>query len=244
MRNPKWHRDEIILALDLYFRPDRGSLDSKNPKIIALSQTLNKLPIFSTKPDEEKFRNPNGVTLKLSNFLPFDESYKGKGMAGGSKLDKQIFYEFVDKRDELSAIATEIKRLIEDESIRDAISLIEEDEQTYDDSVSEGTALYKWHKVLERNRKIVAQKKKATFDKYGRLVCEACGFDFEARYGDAGRGFIECHHRVPLAQIKVSTRTTLDDLALLCANCHRIIHRNINTLSIQGLKSRLFGGGG
>lgn len=78
MRNPKWHRDEIILALDLYFSADRGSIDDKNKKIVELSQVLNKLPLFPERPDEEKFRNPNGVTLKLSNFLAFDPTYKGK----------------------------------------------------------------------------------------------------------------------------------------------------------------------
>ena len=45
MRNPKWERDEIILTLNLYFDKNRGSLDSNNPKIIELSELLNKLPI-------------------------------------------------------------------------------------------------------------------------------------------------------------------------------------------------------
>lgn len=40
MRNPKWHRDEIILALDLYYDKDLGSMDSGNHKIIALSELL------------------------------------------------------------------------------------------------------------------------------------------------------------------------------------------------------------
>ena len=53
MRNPKWHRDEIILALDLYFSADRGSIDDKNKKIIELSRVLNKLPLFPDRPDEE-----------------------------------------------------------------------------------------------------------------------------------------------------------------------------------------------
>jgi predicted HNH restriction endonuclease len=77
MRNPNWHRDEIILALDLYFSRERGSIDDKNSKIIELSKTLNDLPLFPDRPDEEKFRNPYGVTLKLSNFLAFDPDYKG-----------------------------------------------------------------------------------------------------------------------------------------------------------------------
>ena len=101
MRNPKWHRDEIILALDLYFDSQLGSIDSKNPKIIELSSILNQLPIHKHKPDEMKFRNPNGVTLKLSNFKSLDPNYKGKGMSSTSKLDKLIFNEFFHKKSEL-----------------------------------------------------------------------------------------------------------------------------------------------
>src|SRR5579863_1690342 len=103
MRNPAWHRDEIILALDLYFSKDRGSIDGKNPKIIELSKVLNKLPLFTERPDEEKFRNANGVTLKLSNFLPFDPNYHGKGMTGGSQLDKEVFEEFKNNKNSLKA---------------------------------------------------------------------------------------------------------------------------------------------
>lgn len=89
MRNPKWHRDEIILALNLYLDPYRGSIDSRNPNIIELSNLLNMLPIFEVKPDSEKFRNPNGVSLKMSNFLALDPKYHGRGMSSYSKLDKK-----------------------------------------------------------------------------------------------------------------------------------------------------------
>ncbi len=105
MRNPKWHRDEIILALDLYFSKDRGSIDSRNPKVIQLSKLLNNLPIFKERPDAEKFRNPNGVSLKLSNFQHFDKEYEGKGMDAGSKLDEELFNEFVGQKEKLRAIA-------------------------------------------------------------------------------------------------------------------------------------------
>jgi 5-methylcytosine-specific restriction protein A len=43
MRNPPWQRDEVILALDLYFTKELGSIDFKNPKIIDLSNTLFNL---------------------------------------------------------------------------------------------------------------------------------------------------------------------------------------------------------
>jgi 5-methylcytosine-specific restriction protein A len=236
MRNPKWHRDEIILALDLYFSPTRGSIDGKNPNIIELSKILNSLPLFYNKPDEEKFRNPNGVTLKLSNFLPFDPDYKGKGMTGGSKLDKEVFYEFLHKQDELKAIASEIKKIIADDDLKSKISTIEEDEVTYNDSVLEGQVLYKLHKVRERNREIVTRKKEQALSLFGKLTCEACIFVFEDFYGDIGKNFIECHHLTPLSKFKADSKTTLDSLCLVCSNCHRMLHKKIDSLSLQDLK--------
>src|ERR1700722_11620395 len=135
MRNPKWHRDEIILALDLYLSKERGSIDGNNPKIIELSRVLNRLPLFTQRPDEERFRNPNGVTLKLSNFLPFDPNYSGRGMTGGSKLDEQIFNEYFGRKEELHAIADEIRKASEDDHIRNALTRVGEDEQSSNDSV-------------------------------------------------------------------------------------------------------------
>jgi len=236
MRNPKWHRDEIILALDLYFSDDRGSIDDKNKRIISLSKVLNNLPLFSHRPDETRFRNPNGVTLKLSNFLVFDPNYKGKGMSGGSKLDKEVFEEFYQDRQKLRRIATEITKIAGDPLLRSTLSAVEEDEQTQLDNVIEGQVLYKLHKVRERDSKIIASKKDQAFKLLGKLACEACIFQFENYYGDIGKGFIECHHKTPLANFKVATTTSLDDLALVCSNCHRMLHRKIDTITVEDLR--------
>ncbi|NLR79134.1 HNH endonuclease [Chitinophaga eiseniae] len=235
-RNPKWHRDEIMLALHLYFSPDRGSIDAKNPKIIALSQLLNELPLVTNRPDKERFRNPNGVTLKLSNFLPFDEHYTGKGMTSGSKLDKEIFLEFQHKKDLLGKIAKEITAIAKNKALKEEILQVEEDEQTLTDAVEEGAILYKLHKVRERVPSIVKDKKEAVLKEKGKLSCEVCGFDFHDCYGEVGKGFIECHHITPLADMKVSRRTTLADLALVCSNCHRMLHKKIDDISIESLR--------
>ena len=160
MRNPKWHRDEIILALDLYFDKDLGPMDSRNPKIIALSELLNRLPIFDHKPDQQTFRNPNGVTLKLSNFKALDPNYKGKGMEAYSKLDKEVFEEFSSNTKLLHRIANEIRQISEDTKLSNAVSKIENDEMSETDSVKEGQLLYKLHKVRARDRRIIKEKKK------------------------------------------------------------------------------------
>ena len=59
MRPPRWHRDEIILALDLYRTIEPKEMDNKNPKVIELSELLNKLPIHKERMVNQKFRNPN-----------------------------------------------------------------------------------------------------------------------------------------------------------------------------------------
>lgn len=236
MRNPKWHRDEIILALDLYFSSDRGSIDKKNFKIIELSKILNDLPLFPDRPDEEKFRNVNGVSLKLSNFLSFEPSYTGVGMKNGSKLDEEVFNEFLFQKERLKSIAAEIRSVANNPEVKRKIYTIEEDEQTKNDSVMEGQVLYKLHKVRERDVKIVQLKKDQVFSLSGKLACEACVFEFEQYYGNIGKGYIECHHRTPLSSIKVISTTTLNDLALVCSNCHRMLHRNIDGLSVENLK--------
>ncbi|MEH7504057.1 hypothetical protein V7152_18915 [Neobacillus drentensis] len=71
-RNPPWKRDELILALDLYFRGNNKNLDSNHKDVIKLSEILNSLPIHNDRPDKERFRNPNGVSMKISNSLRFD----------------------------------------------------------------------------------------------------------------------------------------------------------------------------
>jgi 5-methylcytosine-specific restriction enzyme A len=240
MRNPKWHRDEIILALDLYFRTDRGSIDKSNPKIIELSETLNKLPLFPERPDAEKFRNPNGVSLKLSNFLALDPAYKGKGMEGGSKLDEIVFKEFASDKERLYRLANEIRKVSNDQALKGKIYQIEEDEQTVGDSVMEGQIIYKLHKLRERDSDIVKYKKRQAISLVGHLECEVCIFDFHKVYGDIGYGYIECHHRTPLSKFEVESKTTLDDLALVCANCHRMLHRTIDTLAIEDLKKIIY----
>ena len=62
----------------------------------------------------------------------------------------------------------------------------------------EGRLLTQMHRVRERNRELVKRKRDAVLRETGRLACEACGFDFNDKYGDHGRGFIEVHHLLPL----------------------------------------------
>ncbi|MEZ4801682.1 MAG: HNH endonuclease [Gelidibacter sp.] len=236
MRNPKWHRDEIILALDLYFRLEPGQIHSRNPEIIELSETLNKLPIHEFRPDSVKFRNPNGASLKLSNFLALDATYHGKGMQSYSRLDKQVFDDFKNDKETLSKLAAHIKATVTNTKLNNQLYKIGDDIDDTTDGVKEGKVIYKLHKYYERDTKINRKKKDRYLKTYGKLDCETCTFDFYEAYGDLGKGYIECHHISPLSELGGETTTTLDDLALVCSNCHRMLHRRIDSLSIEGLR--------
>src|ERR1039458_2470519 len=95
-RNPDWAEDELILALDLYLRD--GALDDRDTRIIELSELLNSLPIHTTRPDVERFRNPNGVALKLANFSALDPNYPGVGMGRAERGDLHVWDRLCVKR--------------------------------------------------------------------------------------------------------------------------------------------------
>jgi hypothetical protein len=55
--------------------------------------------------------------------------------------------------------------------------------------------------------------------------CQVCGFDFGRFYGGLGSGFVEVHHKRPLSTARNERLTKLNDVAVVCANCHRMLHR-------------------
>jgi predicted HNH restriction endonuclease len=89
----------------------------------------------------------------------------------------------------------------------------------------EGRTLLRLHMFRERNPRLVKRKKKSVLETTGSLECEVCGFDFRMVYGKLGEGFAECHHRTPLSELAGAILTRLVDLAIVCSNCHRMLHR-------------------
>lgn len=108
--------------------------------------------------------------------------------------------------------------------------------EPFDIEIEEGGVIYKTHLRRERNAEIVKKKKTHVLNTYEALKCEVCDFDFSETYGTRGYGFIECHHKNPLADTKVGQKTNLEDLALLCSNCHRMIHRARPWITIEKLR--------
>ncbi|MBT3031446.1 MAG: HNH endonuclease [Candidatus Thiodiazotropha sp. (ex Lucina pensylvanica)] len=65
------------------------------------------------------------------------------------------------------------------------------------------------------------------------------GFDFSEKYGKLGEGFAECHHTKPPSTLKPGEKTKLSDLAVVCSNCHRMLHRAKPWLSIGELRAAI-----
>jgi hypothetical protein len=99
---------------------------------------------------------------------------------------------------------------------------------------AEGSRILRTHLVIERNRKLVEDSKREFQRQHGRLFCEVCEFDFAKEYGEE---YIECHHTIPVHSMPSDGKTDPKDVAMLCANCHRMIHRRREWMSTEGLRS-------
>lgn len=80
----------------------------------------------------------------------------------------------------------------------------------------------------------------AAIAKHG-LHCQGCERSLAELYGALGEGYIEIHHLDPLAERPVAQGaelrvTTVDDVAPLCANCHRMVHRSRPAMSLVDLR--------
>lgn len=81
----------------------------------------------------------------------------------------------------------------------------------------------RYHYRIERNKKLANLAKQV----HG-YQCQVCNFEFEIEYGQLGHEYIEAHHLTPLAELPPNQSVKLspiDDFRVVCANCHRMIHR-------------------
>jgi len=105
--------------------------------------------------------------------------------------------------------------------------------------VSEGNLKLVKHLYRERNQKIIKLKKNYVLRSKGKLDCEVCGFNFENNYGLLGKEFCEVHHKNAIANYDGEDITTIDDLAILCSNCHRMLHKTFPLMDVLEFKKML-----
>jgi len=235
-RNPAWTRDELVVALDFYLGHRTATPGKQSQEIKDLSDALNGLSVHAVSERDARFRNPNGVYMKLMNFRRLDPEYEGVGLRRGARLEEDVWEEFAARPGLCREAATAILATATGQSV----AVMDWSENLADmTEAQEGRLLTLAHLVRERSRKLVDTRKKVFRQQHGSVYCEACGFDFEAAYGERGRGFIECHHIRPLHELRPGQRTRMKDLALLCSNCHRMVHARRPWLTLAELRATL-----
>lgn len=207
--NPKWTRDETILALDLYLASGEQMPSPRSSEVIALSAVLRSMPFHTEAAKKPSFRNPDGVAFKLQNIR---QVATGKGLGNVSRMDRAIWAEFGNDRAGVARLAKAIREGIASEAVLLPVS---------DDEFSEGKLLTIIHYRRERDPKL--RRRLLETRRAGGLSCDACGFGRPELPNDLQEALFEAHHTLPLASGERITR--LPDLALLCACCHRVVHK-------------------
>lgn len=103
----------------------------------------------------------------------------------------------------------------------------------------EGKVVERTHKARERSSAVVQIAKDNFKKKHGKLFCQVCGFDFEGKYGNIGKNFIEGHHTIAVRDMTPDYKTKPEEIAMLCANCHRMAHKRRPWLTMKDLSKLL-----
>jgi 5-methylcytosine-specific restriction protein A len=213
--NPNWTREEVILAIELYNRVEESIPGPNDQRVIALSEELRSLPYHKEASKVASFRNPAGVAFKLQNIR---QVAKGRGLSHIARVDREVWKEFGGDKAAAEGAAARI---------RNGIRITKADEPTDDDfEFAEGRAVTEAHKRIERNKSIRKQLLRAR-RKAGELRCEICANTGEVVDDAIQEAIFEAHHTKLIARTG-EVHTKLSDMALLCANCHRLIHRLMN----------------
>lgn len=226
--NPDWTEDEIVLACDLVARNGWKELRASRPEVIELSEVLQRYSRHPVELRGPRFRNPNGVARKSSDIYTQHPNTTGTPTKG-NKLDREVLEQFLADPAGMAERAAAIRAAVD---VPEAVALVPDVD--LGTSADEGRVLERVQIVRERDPKLRQRKIDSVMAAGGAVACEVCGFDFERTYGERGRQYIEVHHRTPL-HASGRTRTKLAELALLCSNCHRMIHRHQPWLTVEQL---------
>jgi len=228
-------------------------------EIILIYQRVNGVPAFThlvTPVDEELIEENNRDDFRYArrvkviaktdknNFIPVSETLWDRVKLGGITQGNVCNINNISNIGNIEELQLDVWQKFkehfvnpEQESETITSAIITTLEFTNPDfKATEGGMRMVSHIVKERNRNIINEKKQKAI-KNNQLKCEVCGFSFPKTYNVE---FIECHHLTPIGQGGVR-ETTLDDLALVCANCHRMLHKKINGdyLTISQLQGKL-----
>ncbi len=120
MKRRIWTREELILAFNLYLKLPFGKMHKGNPKIIRLSEFIN--------------RTPSSVAMRLTNYASIDPYHQARGISGltgGAKQCQPIWDEFNSNREEFIFESEQILAELENNTIEIKYSKILENIDHY-----------------------------------------------------------------------------------------------------------------
>lgn len=100
-KNPKWTREEEIIALDYYFQIYHEGGNASD-LIEEASRLMRIMPNSKNASDAETFRNVNGVSMRMGNFMSLDPTYEGQGLTSVGRQTIAVWEEFEGNRTKLS----------------------------------------------------------------------------------------------------------------------------------------------
>ncbi len=218
---------EVVRALRQSYEDGTGAESVSALRIDAMNVAAHERGV---KPDtiRDKFVRQFG----LNGVAEFDELLSS-WLARRSDTLKQIALQHSTSpqdRDEIENafyVAPEADVLLAQEFQYDA----------YEQGFTEGKQLLHLHLRKERSRVLVERAKATWRAQDNGMRCAVCSFSFQAAYGNMGQDFIECHHMLPVASLKVETEVYIDDLTPVCSNCHSMLHRRVPGPSVEQLRS-------
>lgn len=219
--NPAWTDEELTLAVELIDRRGWKGGNAMTPDYIELSRVLREANFPEHGEIDESFRSTSSVSMKIGNLVGANPHVPG----GLRATDRERLFvaRFLENPEVMRSLAQSLRTGAGVARIPPEVDTSELDDEEIS-VATEGGPSYVLTLLRERSRPLRRAKIRAVEQSGGVVACEACGFDFFAVYGELGRSFIEVHHRTPL-HVSGATESGLADLALLCSNCHRMVHR-------------------
>ncbi|MEV0451420.1 HNH endonuclease [Streptomyces sp. NPDC050600] len=218
-----WVRDELLLACALVVDNGWNELRQHDPRVLELSDLLRSLPLHGSAAVDHRFRSPNSVSRKTTDIATAHPGYPGSATKGG-RPTRRIVADFLAHPAEMLAAAHTLREGIASGELHRIPVQPEEPDEGEGDSSREGRLLIRWALYRERDRGLRTRKIRQARKLNQPIRCEVCTFDFATAYGPLGADYVEVHHVTPF-HVSGPRDTRLSDLALLCANCHRMCHR-------------------
>lgn len=206
MASASFTRDEVILALDVFYSSPKGRVTADSDEIKELSLLLNRLPIHPVENRRADFRSPAGITTQLIRFR--SSCISGKKGQNVGELFFHVAFEYEDRVNELHSIARAIRKNKEA-----FVSLF--GSPLEDNGFPEGILLGHLHNIIEqRDGAKLAMKDH----------CEICNSSPALCYRNVGQ-LLQTHLVVAPTLMDYSEKYTADSFLTVCPTCHAALHR-------------------